>query len=192
MNPVPPRRHQFQSPYGLLPLVPPWGLPVFRTLVVGSFLSVSYKYCLTRPTLIYQGVSVSLILSQRASIKISAHCNRVAVTHGHTACVSLEFGNFKPKLDEIVDIWRGFRATPQYLELPFAPKRPIIYRGETDRPQPQKDRESDKAMSVSVGRLRRCNVFDIRFIGLHHNTIRGAAGGAVLTAELLKVQGYLS
>lgn len=126
------------------------------------------------------------------SIKISAHCNRVAVTHGHTACVSLEFGNSKPKLDEIVDIWRGFRAIPQDLELPFAPKRPIIYREEVDRPQPQKDRESDKAMSVSVGRLRRCNVFDIRFIGLHHNTIRGAAGGAVLTAELLKVQGYLS
>jgi len=127
-----------------------------------------------------------------ASIKISAHCNRVPVTHGHTACVSLEFGDTKPEINQILNIWHEFRAVPQNHYLPFAPKRPIIYREELDRPQPQKDRDDDKAMAVTVGRLRECNVFDIRFIGLHHNTVRGAAGGAILTAELLKIQGYLN
>ncbi len=126
------------------------------------------------------------------SIKVSAHCNRVPVTHGHIACVSLEFGDTKPDLDEIISLWREFRAVPQNLDLPFAPKRPIIYREEVDRPQPQKDRDDDRAMAIIVGRLRECNVFDIRFIGLHHNTVRGAAGGAILTAELLKAQGYLN
>ena len=125
------------------------------------------------------------------SMKISAHCNRVPVTHGHTACVSLEFGDTKPDLNKILNIWRGFHAVPQELGLPFAPMNPIIYREEADRPQPRKDRDLDKAMAVTVGRLRECNVFDIRFIGLHHNTVRGAAGGAILTAELLKAKGYL-
>ncbi len=125
------------------------------------------------------------------SMKVSAHCNRVPVTHGHTACVSLEFGDSKPDLDEILSIWRGFHAAPQELGLPSAPMDPIIYREEADRPQPRKDRDMDKAMAVVVGRLRKCNVFDIRFIGLHHNTVRGAAGGAILTAELLNAKGYL-
>ncbi|HUV08423.1 MAG TPA: aspartate-semialdehyde dehydrogenase [Spirochaetia bacterium] len=132
------------------------------------------------------------VIVNDTSIRISAHCNRVAVTDGHTACVSLEFDGRKPELDEILGIWRGFRGVPQELDLPFAPARPIIYRDEPDRPQPQKDRDEDKAMAVTVGRLRRCNVFDIRFIGLHHNTVRGAAGGAILTAELLKARGYLN
>lgn len=127
-----------------------------------------------------------------ASIKISAHCTRVPVTHGHTACVSLEFGDTKPELNEISSLWRNFCSVPQDLHLPFAPDRPIVVREEPDRPQPQKDRDIDKAMAVAVGRLRRCNVFDIRFVGLHHNTIRGAAGGAILTAELLKTRGYLN
>jgi aspartate-semialdehyde dehydrogenase len=124
-------------------------------------------------------------------IKVSAHCNRVPVTHGHTACVSLEFDGSKPTLEEIRRLWTKFSGIPQELDLPFAPKRPIIYREEMDRPQPRKDRDKDKAMAVVVGRLRECPVFDIRFVGLHHNTVRGAAGGAILTAELLKVRGYL-
>lgn len=70
----------------------------------------------------------------------------------------------------------------------MAPERPIIYRDEPDRPQPRKDRDADKAMAVTVGRLRKCNVFDIRFAGLHHNTVRGAAGGAILTAELMRAR----
>lgn len=124
-------------------------------------------------------------------IDISAHCNRVSVTDGHTACVSMAFGRKKPDLEEIADIWRGFSALPQALDLPSAPERPIILRAEPDRPQPRKDRDLDKSMAVTVGRLRPCKVLDIRFVGLHHNTIRGAAGGAVLTAELLKERGWL-
>jgi aspartate-semialdehyde dehydrogenase len=127
-----------------------------------------------------------------SSIKISAHCNRVSVIHGHTACVSVEFGDRKPALEEIRTIWRNFRSAPQELALPSAPERPIIYCNEPDRPQPQKDRDLDKGMAVTVGRLRPCNVFDTRFVGLHHNTVRGAAGGAILTAELLKAKGFIS
>jgi aspartate-semialdehyde dehydrogenase len=119
-----------------------------------------------------------------SSMKISAHCNRVPVVDGHTACVSLEFGGRKPSQEEILGIWRGFRAAPQELDLPSAPKQPIIYLSEPNRPQPRKDRDSDKAMAVSVGRLRQCPVFDIRFVGLSHNTVRGAAGGGILNAEL--------
>ena len=125
------------------------------------------------------------------SIAIAAHCNRVPVTDGHTACVSLKFKAQKPSLDEIIEIWHAFEAEPQKLNLPFAPKPCIIYREEHDRPQPRKDRDAGKAMAISVGRLRECPVFDIRFVALSHNTVRGAAGGAILSAELLKAKGYL-
>jgi aspartate-semialdehyde dehydrogenase len=124
--------------------------------------------------------------------KISAHCNRVPVSDGHTACVSLEFGAKKPaSLDEIIKIWTDFRALPQEAGFPTAPKQPVVYRAEDNRPQPRKDRDTDKAMAVVIGRLRPCNVFDIRFTALSHNTVRGAAGGGILNAELLKHQGYL-
>lgn len=119
------------------------------------------------------------------SIKISAHCSRVAVSDGHTACVSLQFAGQKPSAEEIISLWRGFTAPPQELGLPSAPDPVIIYRDEPDRPQPRTDRDAGKAMAVTVGRLRPCNVFDYRFVGLHHNTVRGAAGGAILAAELL-------
>ncbi|MDR1278226.1 MAG: aspartate-semialdehyde dehydrogenase [Treponema sp.] len=124
--------------------------------------------------------------------KISAHCNRVAVADGHTACVSLEFGEKKPGIDEVKRIWADFRSLPQELNLPTAPLRPIIVREEEDRPQPRKDRDADKAMAVTVGRIRPCGVFDLRFVGLSHNTVRGAAGGGILNAELLKHQGYIT
>ncbi|GHU61676.1 aspartate-semialdehyde dehydrogenase [Spirochaetia bacterium] len=123
--------------------------------------------------------------------KISAHCNRVPVIDGHTACVSLEFGAKKPSVDEIKRIWTSFKALPQELDLPMAPKQPIIIREEPNRPQPRKDRDKDKGMAVSVGRLRPCNVFDFRFVAVSHNTVRGAAGGGILNAELLKAKGYL-
>jgi len=125
------------------------------------------------------------------SIKISAHCNRVAVTDGHTACCSIQFAGKKPDADEIINIWRNFSALPQELKLPSAPVPTLIYRDEPNRPQPQKDRYAGNGMAITVGRLRKCNVFDYRFIGLHHNTVRGAAGGSILTAELLKARGYL-
>jgi aspartate-semialdehyde dehydrogenase len=125
------------------------------------------------------------------SIRISAHCNRVAVSDGHTACVSLKFSDKKPDMDEVIGIWRNFTSLPQELKLPSAPVPPIIYRDEIDRPQPRKDRDAGGGMAVTVGRLRECNVFDYRFVGLHHNTVRGAAGGSILTAELLMARGLL-
>lgn len=130
-------------------------------------------------------------IANAASPLISAHCNRVSVVHGHTACVSLEFEGKKPELEEIVSIWRNFRSVPQQLELPSAPLLPIVYRDEENRPQPRKDRDAQNSMAVTVGRLRRDNIFDIRFVGLHHNTVRGAAGGCILTAELLKAKEYI-
>jgi len=122
--------------------------------------------------------------------KVSAHCNRIAVLDGHTACVSVKFDK-KPEKDEIIRIWRAFTAEPQRLRLPTAPEKPIIYRDEPNRPQPRLDRDVDKGMAVTCGRLRECNVFDWRFVGLSHNTVRGAAGGGILNAELLKAKGYL-
>ncbi|MCL1836497.1 MAG: aspartate-semialdehyde dehydrogenase [Treponema sp.] len=132
------------------------------------------------------------VIQNAALPKISAACNRVPVTDGHTACVNLEFAGKKPSIDEIKEIWTSFRALPQELDLPTAPKQPIIYREEDNRPQPRKDRDLDKAMAVVAGRLRPCNVFDIRFTALSHNTVRGAAGGGILNAELLKHKGYLA
>mgnify|MGYP001096135358 CR=1 FL=1 len=125
------------------------------------------------------------------SLQISAHCTRVPVTDGHTACVSLRFESRVPALDEIIAVWRAFEGTPQALDLPSAPRPAIIYREEPDRPQPRKDRNAEGGMAFTVGRLRECPVMDVRFVALSHNTVRGAAGGAILSAELLKAQGWL-
>ena len=124
---------------------------------------------------------------------VAAHCNRVPVIDGHTACVSLEFdlpGEKKPSLEHIEKIWTSFRALPQELKLPSAPIQPIHIRHEANRPQPVRDRDTDKGMAVTVGRLRKCPVFDIRFVALSHNTKRGAALGGILNAELLDAQGF--
>jgi aspartate-semialdehyde dehydrogenase len=123
------------------------------------------------------------------SFQVAAHCNRVPVIDGHTACVSLEFADKKPSVDEIKSIWTEFRGVPQEMNLPLAPKQPIHVREEDNRPQPRKDRDSERGMAVTVGRLRECPVFDIRFVGLSHNTVRGAAGGGILNAELLAEKG---
>ncbi|MFA6171658.1 MAG: aspartate-semialdehyde dehydrogenase [Patescibacteria group bacterium] len=125
-------------------------------------------------------------------LKISAHCNRVPVADGHLACVSFKFNGKKPKREEIIKIWQKFRALPQELELPFAPLRPIIYRREDNRPQPRKDRDAEKGMAVTIGRLRKCKIFDYKFAAISHNTVRGAAGGGILNAELLVKKGYIS
>jgi aspartate-semialdehyde dehydrogenase len=125
------------------------------------------------------------------SLKIAAHCNRVPATDGHLACISLKFKSRKPALDEIIRIWRAFKAEPQELGLPSAPQPALIYREEIDRPQTRKDRDAGRGMAISIGRLRECPVLDVRFVALSHNTIRGAAGGAILSAELLKAKGYL-
>lgn len=131
------------------------------------------------------------VIQNAAGPLITAHCNRVPVVDGHTACVSLEFGTRKPSIEEIHRIWENFRSLPQELGLPSAPEHPIIVRPEADRPQPRKDRDADKAMAVTVGRLRSDRIFDVRFVGLSHNTVRGAAGGGILNAELLKAKAYL-
>ncbi|MCL2209552.1 MAG: aspartate-semialdehyde dehydrogenase [Treponema sp.] len=123
--------------------------------------------------------------------KISACCNRVPLTDGHTACVSLAFGLKKPSIEEIKKVWASYKGLPQENNFPMAPKQPIVYREENNRPQPRKDRDTDKGMAVVIGRLRPCNVFDIRFTALSHNTVRGAAGGGILNAELLKFKGFL-
>ncbi|MFX1600926.1 MAG: aspartate-semialdehyde dehydrogenase [Promethearchaeota archaeon] len=125
------------------------------------------------------------------SIEISATCTRVPVSDGHTASVNVKFKDQVPSKEDIIKIWTLFKSVPQELNLPFAPKHPIIYLENIDRPQPKKDRDNDKGMAITVGRLREDNVFDYKFISLSHNTIRGAAGGAILNAELLVAKGFI-
>jgi aspartate-semialdehyde dehydrogenase len=126
------------------------------------------------------------------SIDISSTCTRVPVSDGHTASVNIKFKDKVPSKEEIIQIWSRFKSLPQELDLPFAPKQPIIYLENIDRPQPKKDRDNDKGMAVTVGRLRQDNVFDFKFVALSHNTIRGAAGGSILSAELLVSKGFIN
>jgi len=124
-------------------------------------------------------------------IKISATCTRVPVLDGHTASVNMYFAEKVPSKKQILEIWEGFRSLPQELDLPFAPIQPIIYVDDEMRPQPRTDVMNDKGMAVTVGRLREDTVFDYKFVALSHNTIRGAAGGAILSAELLVKKGFI-
>ncbi|MFX1279640.1 MAG: aspartate-semialdehyde dehydrogenase [Promethearchaeota archaeon] len=126
------------------------------------------------------------------SIKISCTCTRVPISDGHTASVNVKFKDRIPSREEIIQIWTSFTSVPQELDLPFAPKQPIIYLHNIDRPQPKKDRDNDKGMAVTVGRLRKDNIFDFKFVALSHNTVRGAAGGSILSAELLVVKGFIA
>lgn len=125
-----------------------------------------------------------------ASMKISAQCNRVAVTDGHMACVSLKLKS-KAGRQEVVDAWRQFEGDVHDLTLPFSPQSPVHYFEEDSHPQPKLHRHLDKGMAVSVGRLRECPLMDYKFTILSHNTIRGAAGGAILCAELLMRKGFV-
>lgn len=126
-----------------------------------------------------------------ADFVLSAHCNRVPVRDGHTECVSLELGS-QPSPAEVIEAFEAFRALPQELELPSAPKRPVVVRYEDNRPQPQLDRDTERGMASVVGRVRPCPVLGTKYVLLGHNTIRGAAGAGILNAELLKAQGYLN
>ena len=120
---------------------------------------------------------------------ITTQCIRVPVTDGHTAAVFVKFKN-KPQKEEIISAWQSFKGEPQDLELPHAPKQFITYFEEDNRPQAKLDRDIYGGMGVTVGRLREDHVYDYKFVGLSHNTLRGAAGGAVLIAELLYKKGY--
>jgi aspartate-semialdehyde dehydrogenase len=126
-----------------------------------------------------------------ADMKVSAQCNRVNVTDGHMASIRVAFAK-KTSTAEIRQAWSSFRALPQELNLHSAPAQPVIVRDEIDRPQPRLDRDAGNGMSVTVGRISEDNVLDYRFIALGHNTIRGAAGAAILNAELLVAKGYLN
>jgi aspartate-semialdehyde dehydrogenase len=121
---------------------------------------------------------------------ISAHCNRVAVVDGHTVTVSVEFSS-KPSAADVRHAFDTFTAVPQERQLPSAPPRPVIYMEEANRPQPRKDAERERGMAAFVGRLRACPVLDYKFVAMGHNTIRGAAGAAVLNAELMHSEGML-
>lgn len=125
-----------------------------------------------------------------ASIAISAHCNRVPVMDGHTACVSVKLKS-KPTLPEIIEAWRSFTSEAQQLSLPLAPEHPIHYLDNDFHPQPKLHRHYDKGMAVAIGRLRECPIFGYKFALLSHNTIRGAAGGAILCAELMLRKGLI-
>ena len=122
--------------------------------------------------------------------KVSAHCNRVAVVDGHTVTVSVELSS-KPSLADLRNAIANFSGLPQERKLPSAPPRPVIYMEEANRPQPRKDAERENGMAAFVGRLRPCPVLDYKFVALGHNTVRGAAGAAVLNAELMHSEGML-
>ncbi|HEX7896090.1 MAG TPA: aspartate-semialdehyde dehydrogenase [Terriglobales bacterium] len=126
-----------------------------------------------------------------APFKMSAQCNRVAVEDGHTESISVKLKK-KASPDEILEAWSSFRSVPQEKKLPTAPEIPVRYVDLRDRPQPRFDVDFGHGMTTTVGRLRPCGVLDWKFTVLSHNTIRGAAGAALLNAELLKDQGYLS
>jgi len=127
---------------------------------------------------------------ENLDLKISAQCNRVSVIDGHLECVQVKLKE-KTSVDEIKKAWLNYRGEPQKLNLPSAPEYPIHYFEEENYPQPRLHRNTDKGMAASVGRLRKDNLFDYKFVVLSHNTIRGAAGGAILCAELMKAKGLI-
>jgi aspartate-semialdehyde dehydrogenase len=125
-----------------------------------------------------------------AGFAMSAQCNRVAVEDGHTESISIRLRK-KATKEEILAAWNDYRAEPQERKLPSAPEKPVLYVEANDRPQPRFDVEIGAGMTTVVGRLRPCSVLDWKFTVLSHNTIRGAAGAALLNAELLRARGYL-
>ncbi len=122
---------------------------------------------------------------------ITTQCIRVPVTDGHLAAVFVSFEN-KPAKEEILKIWDSYKGEPQTLELPSAPKQFVRYFEEDNRPQTKLDRDAENGMGITVGRLREDHMYDYKFVCLSHNTVRGAAGGAVLMAEYLKAKGYIT
>ena len=122
--------------------------------------------------------------------RVSAHCNRVAVTDGHVITTSIEFSR-KPSVADVQAAIENFQSVPQQRKLPSAPLKPLTYLPQTDRPQPRRDAMRENGMGVTVGRIRECPALDIKLVACGHNTIRGAAGAAVLNAELMASEGFL-
>ena len=141
------------------------------------------------PLRVWGSIENGVIVPAQSPV-ITAQCLRVAVENGHTAAVFVNFEK-KPSKEVILERWKNYRGVPQELGLPSAPEQFIQYFEEPDRPQPVLDRDYERGMGVSLGRLREDKIFDYKFVGLSHNTIRGAAGGAVLLAELLTAKGFI-
>jgi aspartate-semialdehyde dehydrogenase len=130
------------------------------------------------------------VIVPATSPDITTQCIRVPISDGHLAAVFASFEN-KPSLDEIIYLWENYSGRPQQLKLPSAPKQFLHYFTENDRPQIKLDRDLEGGMAISLGRLRSDTQYDIKFICMSHNTIRGAAGGGILLAELLCAEGYI-
>jgi aspartate-semialdehyde dehydrogenase len=141
------------------------------------------------PLKIWGKVTKGEIVNARSPV-ISAQCIRVPVTDGHMAAVSVSFES-KPARDSILERWKTFQGSPRAANLPSSPRPFLTYYEEEDRPQTRLDRDAGDGMGVTLGRLRGDTLFDYKFIALSHNTVRGAAGGAILMAELLKSEGYI-
>ena len=127
---------------------------------------------------------------ENAPFVTSAQCNRVPVRDGHTECVSVQLERHAT-LDDVIAAWEGFATSPEVAELPSSPPRPILVSDRNNRPQPQRDRDMERGMCVTVGRVRPCPILDFKFVVLGHNTLRGAAGGSIHNAELLVAQGWV-
>jgi len=125
-----------------------------------------------------------------ASFAVSAHCNRVLVEDGHTESISVSL-KATPSVKDLIEVWRAYRSVPQERKLPSAPAHPIVVREEKDRPQAKFDVYTEHGMATVIGRVRPCPVLQFKYTALSHNTIRGAAGAALLNAELMKAEGYL-
>lgn len=152
------------------------------------FISGEEEKTEKEPLKIWGSISGKKIVSDN-SITISAHCNRVPVMHGHMACLSVKFDQ-SPAIEEVLTNWRNYTPAIASLNLPSLPKTPIIYMDDPERPQSRLDRDLEDGMAIVIGRLRKCPLLDIRFVGLSHNVIRGAAGGGILNAELLHTLHY--
>jgi len=136
------------------------------------------------------GKDIGGVVVPAVSLAITTQCIRVAALDGHMAAIFMSFID-KPEIDEIKQIWKEYKGLPQVLGLPSAPKQFLHYFEDDDRPQTKLDCMLENGMAISLGRLRPDTQYDYKFIGLSHNTLRGAAGGAVLTAELLCAEGYI-
>ena len=142
----------------------------------------------TEPLKIWGSIQNGQIVPAK-SPAITTQCIRVPVSDGHLATVFVSFDK-KPSIDQIKSLWKNFKGAAQTLDLPSAPKQFLLYFEEDNRPQTKLDRDTEKGMAVCIGRLREDSQYDYKFVCLSHNTIRGAAGGAVLMAELLAVKGF--
>lgn len=153
------------------------------------FISGEEEKSEREPLRIWGNIENGVIVPAEAPL-ITTQCIRVPVTDGHTAAVFVRFEN-KPSIGQILDDWKSFRGAPQELGLPSAPEQFITYFDDPSRPQIRLDRDIYNGMGITAGRLREDTLFDYKFVGMSHNTLRGAAGGAVLNAELLYRLGYL-